>query len=161
MSSIVSRRALLAASLSFCAHAALADAPTKAQPTLPSASLTIVGADGTRHDFSVELARTPREQEVGLMFRTSVADHGGMLFVWPVPQRSQMWMENTLVPLDMVFIAPDGRIDSIAENTVPKSLDVISSDGVVAATLELQGGLTAKLGINVGDKVESKALPSH
>ena len=159
------RRALLVA----CAALGMAAAgsaaaqegpePKAAQRMLPAVALTIVGGGGARHDFSVEIARTPREQQVGLMFRTTVSDHGGMLFTWPQPIKSSMWMENTLVPLDMVFIKSDGTIDSIAENTVPRSLAVVSSDGVVGSTLELQGGLTAKLGITVGDRVVSTALP--
>ena len=72
----------------------------------------------------------------------------------PKPIVSRMWMKNTLVPLDMVFIRADGTIDSILEDTVPHSLRVLSSHGPVAATLELAGGTTARLGIVVGDKVE-------
>ena len=109
--------------------------------------------------FPCEVAETEREQQIGLMFRTVVPENTGMLFPWPRPMKSQMWMENTLVPLVMVFIRSDGVIDSIAENAVPRSLAVISSDGVVGSTLELQGGLTAKLGISVGDRVVSTALP--
>lgn len=134
------------------------DTPTKAQPELPRETLTITGRDGAKHVFSVELAATPRQQRVGEMFRTSVPADRGMIFVWPYPQQSDMWMENTLVPLDIVFIGTDGRISSISENAVPQSLARISSHGPVRATLELQGGLTEKLGIRVGDKVESKAL---
>ena len=127
--------------------------PTKAQPELPKEKLVIVTHDGVHHDFSVEMALKPREQQVGEMFRKSVPPDGGMLFVWPTPQPSPMWMENTLVPLDMVFINPDGTIRSIAENTVPQSLATIDSHGPVLATLELAGGTTARLGIRVGDKV--------
>jgi uncharacterized membrane protein (UPF0127 family) len=133
--------------------------PTQAQPKLPTQALTITTADGKTHDFSVELARTPREQQVGLMYRTEIDANGGMLFVWPRPQVSQMWMEHCPVGEDMVFIGADGRIVSIAENTVPQSLAIVSSGTVVTATLELQGGVTEKLGISVGDKVASKALP--
>ena len=92
------------------------------------------------------------------MFRTAIPASGGMLFVWPVPQESAMWMENCPIPEDMVFINVDGTIRSIAENTVPESLAQISSGGVVQATLELQGGLTQKLGIRVGDRVENKEI---
>ncbi|MFW7269685.1 DUF192 domain-containing protein [Gluconacetobacter sp. Hr-1-5] len=141
------------------AHAQVGDdTPTKAQAELPRENLTITGANGTKHVFSVELATTPRQQRVGEMFRTSVPADRGMLFVWPYPQQSDMWMENTLVSLDIVFIGEDGRISAIAENAVPQSLARISSHGPARATLELQGGLTEKLGIVVGDKVESKAL---
>ncbi|GBQ20798.1 hypothetical protein AA0472_0247 [Acetobacter estunensis NRIC 0472] len=154
---------LMPAVVSSMAHADGSGAPTAAQPTLPQEKLSIRSADGT-HDFTVELAKTPHEQEVGEMFRTNVPADQGMLFVWDQPQQSDMWMENTLVSLDIVFIGADGRITSITENAVPQSLARISSHGPVAATLELQGGLTAKLGITVGDVVMSPALthtPAH
>lgn len=145
--------------LPMAAHAWAQDGePTAAQPVLPKEKLTIVGHDGKRHDFMVEVARTPRQQEVGLMFRIMIPDDGGMLFPWPVPQPSQMWMKNCPVPEDMVFIGEDGKIGHIAENTVPYSLANVDSHGTVLATLELQGGLTAKLGIGVGDTIESKSL---
>jgi uncharacterized protein len=127
--------------------------PAGPQPKLPSERLTIVTRSGQRHVFDVEVARTREQQMTGEMFRTGVPPDGGMLFVWPAPQESQMWMKNTLVPLDMVFIAADGTIRSIAENTVPQSLRIIDSGGPVLATLELAGGTTARLGITVGDKV--------
>jgi uncharacterized protein len=130
--------------------------PTAAQPELPKEKLVIVTHDGVQHVFDVEMATTQRQQQVGEMFRKSVPLDGGMLFVWPKPQPSPMWMENTLVPLDMVFINPDGTIRSIAENTVPQSLAVIDSHGPVLATLELAGGTTALLGIRVGDKVQQR-----
>ena len=132
--------------------------PTAAQATLAQEPLTITTHDGVRHAFSVELARTPRQQEVGLMFRTAIAPTGGMLFVWPEPQRSEMWMKNCPVPEDMVFIGSDDHIEHIAENTVPYSLATIGSHGVAKATLELQGGLAAKLGVNVGDLVQNRSL---
>lgn len=132
--------------------------PTAAQPVLPKEKLTIVGHDGKRHEFMVEVARTPRQQEVGLMFRIMIPADSGMLFPWPTPQPSQMWMKNCPVPEDMVFIGEDGKIGHIAENTVPYSLANVDSHGTVEATLELQGGLTAKLGIGVGDAIESASL---
>ena len=132
--------------------------PTQAQPELQKQPLTIVSRGGVRHVFSVELARTPREQQGGLMFRTHIPDDGGMLFIWPYPQQSEMWMENCPIPEDMLFVDASGTIHSIAENTVPESLAHISSGGVVKATVELQGGLTAKLGIRVGDRIENKAF---
>jgi uncharacterized membrane protein (UPF0127 family) len=132
--------------------------PTGPQPTLPKEKLVIVTKSGQQHAFNVELATTPKQQEIGEMFRKSVPADGGMLFIWPVPQDIRMWMKNTLVPLDMVFINTDGKIRSIAENTTPRSLAVIDSNGPVKATLELQGGITAKLGITVGDTVKVKAF---
>lgn len=132
--------------------------PASAQPTLRQETLTIIGHDGVRHVFTVEVAQTPRQQQVGLMYRTSIPATSGMLFPWPAPQHSQMWMENCPVPEDMVFIGEDNRIGHIAEDTVPESTAVIDSGGVVKATLELQGGITAKQGIEVGDMVQSASL---
>jgi uncharacterized protein len=147
------RRLLLATLLILPLAGADADEPTKAQPSLPKEKLVIVTKDGKRHMFQVEMAMTPDEQRVGLMFRKNVPPDGGMLFDWGTARDVPMWMENTLVPLDMVFIDADGTIRAIAENTVPESLANISSHGPVLATLELAGGTTAKLNIVVGDKV--------
>jgi len=129
---------------------------TGPQAELPKEKLVIVTRDGTRHAFNVEMALTPDQQTVGEMFRTSIPDGGGMLFDWVTPRDSQMWMKNTLIPLDMVFINADGTIRSIRENAVPHSLATVDSRGPVRATLELAGGVTAKLDIRVGDKVQQR-----
>ncbi|BCI67586.1 DUF192 domain-containing protein [Acetobacter aceti] len=147
----------LSLTLPASADDAVTGAPTAAQPPLPKETLTITSASG-KHDFTVEKATTLRQQQVGEMFRTSLPADQGMLFLWSAPQQSDMWMENTLVPLDIVFIDADGRIQSITENAVPQSLARISSHGPAMATLELQGGITAKLGIVVGDRVTSSSL---
>lgn len=131
---------------------------TKAQPPLEKQNLTIKTKTGKQQFFSIEIAKTPKEQEIGEMFRTEIPDDGGMLFIWPYPQSSSMWMKNTVVPLDIVFIDTNNHIQYIAENTVPYSLAPINSLGTVKATLELKGGITEKLGIMVGDTVESLAL---
>ncbi|HJS84671.1 MAG TPA: DUF192 domain-containing protein [Acetobacteraceae bacterium] len=151
----MNRRILLLLPLALAPMALVARAqePAAAQPELPKEQITIVTKDGQRHPFNVELATTPAQQMTGEMFRTSVPPDGGMLFVWPAVQDSPMWMKNTLVPLDMVFINPDGTIRKIAEDTVPQSLRVIDSGGPVAATLELAGGTASRLGITPGDKV--------
>jgi uncharacterized protein len=130
--------------------------PTGPQPELPKEKLVIITRDGVRHDFNVEMAMTPDQQTVGLMFRPTVPADGGMLFDWGAPRDSQMWMRNTIAPLDMVFINPDGSIRSIAENTVPESLAIVDSRGPVRATLELAAGTTARLNIRVGDKVQQR-----
>lgn len=152
------RRTLLALAITLSAGTALAQMtdPTGPQPTLPQEKLVIVGRDGTAHTFQVEMALSPQQQETGLMFRKEVAPDAGMLFDWERAQNSEMWMKNTLVPLDMVFINPDGTIRSIAENTVPRSLATIDSRGPVRATLELAGGITAKDNIRVGDVVQQR-----
>jgi uncharacterized membrane protein (UPF0127 family) len=130
--------------------------PTAPQPELPKEKLVIVTRDGVRHEFNVEMAIRPDQQTIGLMFRPSVPPDGGMLFDWGTPRSSQMWMRNTIAPLDMVFINADGTIRSIAENTVPESLAVVDSRGPVRATLELAAGTAARLNVRVGDRVQQR-----
>lgn len=130
--------------------------PTGPQPELPRENLVITTRDGAQHVFRVEMAVKPEQQITGLMFRTSVPPDGGMLFDWGTPRDSQMWMKNTLAPLDMVFINQDGTIRAIAEDTVPESLAVIDSRGPVRATLELAAGTTARLNIRAGDRVAQR-----
>ena len=130
--------------------------PTGPQPELPKEKLVIVSHDGKVHVFNVEMAITPAQQTTGEMFRTSIPEDGGMLFDWGRPEPTQMWMKNTLISLDMVFINSDGTIRSIAENTMPRSLAVIDAGGPVRAALELNAGTTAKLDIRVGDKVKQR-----
>jgi uncharacterized membrane protein (UPF0127 family) len=134
--------------VSFAARAV--DGP---QPELPTQKLTIIGKSGMRHAFTVEIAGTPEQQEIGEMYRTNIPADRGMFFDWGTPRDVPMWMKNCPVPEDMVFISQDGTIAHIAENTVPYSEANIDPGSAVRATLELQGGITAKLGIEVGDKV--------
>jgi uncharacterized membrane protein (UPF0127 family) len=148
------RRSILAALAALTAgRAAAQPGVDRPQPRLPTERMVIVTRDGRRHDFTVEMALTPDQQTIGLMFRTEVPPNEGMIFDWGAPRESSMWMRNTLVPLDMLFIAADGRIHRIAERTVPLSLTPIGSGGPVRATLELQGGITERLDIRVGDRV--------
>jgi uncharacterized membrane protein (UPF0127 family) len=152
------RRALLAmpALLATVLPPMGARAQTGPQPRLPEEALVIVTRDGTRHAFRVEMAIDPQQQMVGLMFREQVGPEEGMLFDWGAPRESAMWMRNTLVPLDMLFITADGRVHRIAERTVPHSLASIESRGPVRATLELAGGTAERLGIRVGDRVHQR-----
>ncbi|MEN0073902.1 DUF192 domain-containing protein [Roseicella sp. DB1501] len=155
----MNRRSLLAGAALLAAQLALpgiAPAQTGPQPKLPEEPLVIVTRDGVRHKFKVEMALTPEQQTVGLMFRPSVGPDEGMLFDWGVPRESAMWMRNTIAPLDMVFIAADGRIHRIAERTVPQSLATIESRGPVRATLELAAGTAERLGLRVGDQVQQR-----
>lgn len=103
--------------------------------------------------YQVEIAATPEEQARGLMYRTSLPDHGGMIFPMAPPRPASFWMKNTYIPLDMIFIRPDGSIARIAANTVPESLDAIDSGEPVSAVLEIAGGAAAAAGIAEGDKV--------
>jgi uncharacterized protein len=110
------------------------------------------------HVFSVELAVTDEERERGLMFRRSVPELTGMLFDFKRDQEVTMWMKNTYVSLDMIFIQSDGRIRRIAENTEIESLKIIPSGGPVRAVLEVAAGTARKLGIAPGDRVASPIL---
>ncbi len=152
----MNRRLLLAFLVLLPAMACAQGGPTAAQPELPKEKLVIVTQDGAKHDFSVEMALTPEQQETGLMFRPTVPADGGMLFDWGLPRDIAMWMHNTVAPLDMVFINSDGTIRRIAENTTPQSLATIQAGGAVRGTLELAAGTAARLHIRVGDKVEQR-----
>jgi uncharacterized membrane protein (UPF0127 family) len=109
--------------------------------------------------FQVELARTPDERARGLMFRRSMAPDHGMLFDFRRDQHVGMWMKNTIIPLDMLFISAQGEIRKIVKRTVPKSLAPISSGEPVRAVLELNGGTTDRLKIKPGDKVSHSMFP--
>ena len=115
--------------------------------------LTIVSANG-RRAFRVEVARSGEEQAKGLMFRTAMGASEGMIFPMEPARQASFWMRNTVISLDLVFIGPDRRIESIAANAVPYSLSPIGSRGSVSAVLELNGGRAAQLGLTPGDRVE-------
>jgi uncharacterized protein len=120
--------------------------------SFPTADLTIETAGGPRK-FHVELATTPPQLEQGLMFRRTLAPDAGMLFDFKTPSPVSMWMKNTFIPLDMLFIDAGGRIINIAERTVPQSLDPVAAAGPARAVLEVNGGTAARLGIKPGDRV--------
>ena len=105
------------------------------------------------HAFRVDLAVTEAERGRGLMYRRDLPERRGMLFDFKREQEVSMWMRNTYIPLDMLFIRDDGRIHRIAEKTEPLSERVIPSGGPVRAVLELNGGTARKLGIAPGDRV--------
>ena len=115
-------------------------------------SLEIATKSGVRV-FNVDLAVTDEERAKGLMYRKEVPEGYGMLFDFKREQQVAMWMKNTYVSLDMIFIANDGRVTRIAESTKPLSEDIISSGGPARAVLEVVGGTAKKLGIAAGDKV--------
>jgi uncharacterized membrane protein (UPF0127 family) len=112
-----------------------------------------IDAPHERFEFQVEMAVSPEQRSQGLMFRESLEEDRGMLFDFGKPQRASMWMRNTYVPLDMLFIDAEGRITQITENTQPLSDAVVASRQPVRAVLELLGGVSAKLGIKPGDRV--------
>jgi uncharacterized membrane protein (UPF0127 family) len=120
--------------------------------SFPKARLTIQSGKQTHH-FDIWIAETPRQQQQGLMFVRDLPAARGMLFVAKEPRVFDMWMRNTYIPLDMVFIGADGRISSVAENTTPHSLAIVSSKVPVGAILELKGGEAARRALHAGDKV--------
>lgn len=130
-------------------YAALAQEPQ----SLPVSTLVIETRDGVSHSFTVELANTHEQRAAGLMHRTEMAPAHGMLFDFGTPRVVAMWMKNTLIPLDMLFIQSDGRIANIAADTVPHSLDSLRSRGRVVAVLELNAGTAAARNIRQGDLV--------
>ena len=115
--------------------------------------LTIETAAGERHSFDVEMALEPAQQAQGLMYRREMAERAGMLFVVRPARVLSMWMKNTFIPLDMLFIDADGRITKVVERTVPMSLTSISSDRPVNGVLELNAGTASRLTIGPGDRV--------
>ena len=133
--------------------AMLVAGPAAAQlARFPTAPLTIVTAAGPQR-FTVEVATTPAQMEQGLMFRQKLAPDAGMIFDYGGPSMASMWMKNTLIPLDMLFVDQQGRIIGIHERAVPQSLATISTPGPARAVIELNGGTAARLGIHAGDKV--------
>ncbi|MEM5517440.1 DUF192 domain-containing protein [Henriciella sp. AS95] len=120
--------------------------------TLETGELTVDTGEEA-HAFSIEIADEPDEISFGLMERESLGPDAGMLFDFGNPREPAMWMKNTLIPLDMLFISSDGTIQMIARNTVPGSLRTISPGVPVKGVLEINGGRAAELGIEPGDKI--------
>ena len=119
--------------------------------------LQLVTANGER-EIAIEVAETPEDMAMGLMFRTQLSDTAGMLFPSPAPREATMWMRNTYIPLDMVFIRADGVVHRIAAMTQPLSEEIVASQGPVLAVLELAGGNASRLGIKPGDKVRHRVF---
>lgn len=122
--------------------------------------ITLVTAAGER-SVEIEIAETMEEKARGLMFRSSLADTRGMLFPYGDAQEITMWMRNTYIPLDMVFIRADGVIHRIEANTEPMSERVIASQGPVVAVLELAGGWAMRHGLKAGDRVRHRLFPAQ
>jgi uncharacterized membrane protein (UPF0127 family) len=124
----------------------------QALPAAERSTLEIVSKSGV-HVFSVEVVANDADRAKGLMYRKELPEGTGMLFDFQRDQDIAMWMKNTYIPLDMIFIAGDGRIRRIAENTEPLSERIIPSGGPVRGVLEVIGGTARKLGIAPGDRV--------
>src|SRR5216683_865250 len=134
------------AAVVLCAFAGARAEAASVQP------LEIVTKSGVQV-FSVEMATTEQEKETGLMYRKELPDGKGMLFDFSPEQQVSMWMKNTYIPLDMIFIRADGRILRIAENTEPHSERLVPSGGPVLGVLEVIAGTARKFGIAPGDRV--------
>jgi uncharacterized protein len=135
--------------------AATAAGPAMAKMRRESLTLKTATAE---HVIDIEIAETMEEKSLGLMFRTAVPDNTGMLFPYGDPQDISMWMKNTYVSLDMVFIRADGIVHRIAARTEPLSEKVVSSQGNVSAVLELGAGAAERLGLKPGDLVRHKVF---
>jgi len=156
LSSTFCHRAAIVAALFLFAHLAMAFAGAASlRAEMRKDVLKLVTASGT-HTFQIEVAETATEKARGLMFRRSLADDAGMLFPYEPPQEATMWMRNTYISLDMVFIRKDGVVHRVETNTEPFSEAVIASNGDVAAVLELKAGTARRIGLKAGDKASNK-----
>ncbi|HVN43954.1 MAG TPA: DUF192 domain-containing protein [Steroidobacteraceae bacterium] len=127
--------------------------------TFPRTTLEIThqsGGQARRFNFQVWIADTPQRAEQGLMFVSDLPETLGMVFPVAPPRVENMWMKNTYIELDMLFIDPHGRISKIIQRAAPLSLQTLSSDAAVSAVVELRGGQVAKLGVQTGDTVSWK-----
>ena len=123
------------------------------QTALPQRTLTIARKDGRVLPFVVEMAKTEEEKETGLMFRTEMPENQGMLFLFPNEAPRAMWMKNTLIPLDMLFIDAQGKIVSIVQRAEPESETIRESGGPASQVLELRGGTAEAYDIQAGDRI--------
>ena len=123
------------------------------QEGLAQEQILITRADGEELLFTVDLAQSPRETMIGLMMRPSMPIDEGMLFLFEQEREQNFWMANTILPLDIIYIASDGAIVSIAENTTPFSRQSIPSNGPAQYVLELNAGASQAFGIAPGDVV--------
>ncbi|KZD05863.1 DUF192 domain-containing protein [Oceanibaculum pacificum] len=121
-------------------------------------ALIIETADGKQHRFSVELAVTPQQQAQGLMYRERLETEAGMLFLYEPPQEIAMWMKNTVIPLDMIFVDESGAVTGVAERTIPFSTQTIESPGLARAVLELNAGTAERLNIAPGARLIHQAF---
>jgi uncharacterized protein len=127
----------------------------------PRSTLQIATPDARLHKIDVWVADTDARRMRGLMFVEHLADDAGMLFIYPEPQPVAIWMKNTPLSLDILFVRADGRVHRIAENATPQSTDTIPSDGSVLAVIELKAGSAARMKIRPGAQVIHPAFKLH
>jgi uncharacterized membrane protein (UPF0127 family) len=111
--------------------------------------------------FSVEIADDPDEQAQGLMHRTQMASSAGMLFIYDRPQRTSFWMRNTLIPLDMLFVDQDGVVQHIHHDAIPLDETPIPGGDQVVAVLEINGGLSRRMGITIGSEMRHPSFAKY
>ncbi len=146
-----SRARATAAVLALVALFSMLASPAAALPR----SELLVETASSQFRFEVEIADDATERAEGLMYRETMADNAGMLFLYPEPQQVQFWMKNTPMSLDIVFVRADGTIARIAERTTPFSEDMIPSGEKVRAVLEVKAGMMHQLGVRVGDRLRN------
>ncbi|MBU2532363.1 MAG: DUF192 domain-containing protein [Alphaproteobacteria bacterium] len=117
--------------------------------------LAVVTEQG-RYEFIVEVTKTEADRAMGLMFRQTLGRRAGMLFYYDRSFEITMWMKNTYIPLDMIFVKDDGTVHRIAKGTEPFSEAVISSRGNVSAVLEVAAGVAEEIGLKPGDRIEHR-----
>lgn len=147
------RAAMIAALLLFVVMAFQMVTLSSAQKAMRQDTLKLITASGA-HTFTIEIAEKDEDKARGLMFRRTLAPDAGMLFPYEPPQEITMWMKNTYISLDMVFIRADGVVHRIATGTEPFSEKVIASEGTAAAVLEVIAGTAQRIGLKPGDRVE-------
>ena len=150
-------RVVLAAGLLMATSAALAlGAAPEPLSAFPQSLLAIRTSAGKVVNFKIWEADTPKREEQGMMFIREMDEHTGMLFMFPENKPVSMWMKNTYVSLDLLFLNAQGKIDFIAEKATPRSEAIIGPPTPEFAVLELKGGACEHFGIKVGDKVLHK-----
>jgi uncharacterized membrane protein (UPF0127 family) len=135
------------------AQAAAKDDAQQLDQAFSKSTLQIATPDAKLHKIDVWIADSDARRTRGLMFVEQLADDAGMLFIYPQAQPISMWMKNTHLSLDMLFVSADGRVHRVVENTKPMSTDTISSEGTVLAVIELKAGSAARLKIRPGAQV--------
>jgi uncharacterized membrane protein (UPF0127 family) len=127
-------------------------------PHFDRSTFAIIRGDGTRFSFKAKVAASGKAQAYGLMFVRSMPDDQGMIFLSASPKPVTFWMKNTLIPLDILFVRPDGVLSWIKAEARPQDETPIYSQGPVSAVIEINGGLAKKYGLSAGDKVKSPAI---
>jgi len=130
----------------------------RGDPGFEKSALTVHTRAGKVYRFRIEIARTAEQKSLGLMYRRRLAPDAGMLFLHQRDERARMWMKNTYIPLDMLFVDGDGRIVDMKQRTVPHSLAIIASGQPVKAVFEVNAGTAARLGIAIGDRLDYPAF---